>query len=143
MKSKIKNLWWLICAALVLLSIPVFWANKTSIEVNIPSVSAEDLKERVEQTQKASQALALRDTKRRIFECKTDDDCIIVDKDPCGCIAGPSGVTAINAAMTIDYEKIYHPSVVKECPNKAPSKLRECSANAHPVCREKVCKIIY
>ena len=136
-------MWWLICAASVLLSIPVFWANKTPIEVNIPSVTKEDLKEKEEQTQKATQAVTLRNTKRRIFACQADDDCIIVDKDPCGCIVGPGGVTAINAAMTADYEKIYHPSVVKECPNKAPSKLRECSSKAQPVCREKVCKIIY
>lgn len=143
MKSKIKNIWWLVCAVLVLLSIPVFWANRTVIEVNIPLITGEDLKEKEEQTQKISHAVALRNTKRRIFECQVDDDCIIVDKDPCGCIAGPSGVTAINAAMTVDYENIYHPSQVKECPNKAPSVLRECSPRAQAVCREKTCKIIY
>ena len=77
------------------------------------------------------------------FACKADEDCIIVDKDPCGCLVGPKGVVAINASRSLEFTKSLGNVLAKACPDGAPSQEKECSPNARAVCRNKTCKIIY
>jgi adenine-specific DNA glycosylase len=80
---------------------------------------------------------------RRMYRCETDEDCVIVDKDPCGCWVGPSGVTAINVAYILDFNKMTQKSLAKTCPDTEPSVDKECSPSARAVCKEKVCRIVY
>lgn len=143
MKTKLKALLLLACAGCVLVSIPVFLAKDNPIEVNMPSLTDAEASAREEAQQKAAQASAHKAKVRRVFRCETDDDCIIVDKDPCGCLVGPEGVTAINAAYTLEFNKMQSGMLAKACPDSAPSQEKECSPSAQPVCRENVCQISY
>lgn len=143
MKNKLKNLLLLACAGCVLVLIPVFFTQDKPIEVTIPTLTEKEFTAQQETQQKAAQATAQKARVRRVFRCQADEDCIIVDKDPCGCLIGPEGVTAINASYTLDFDKMQSRAVTKACPDRAPSQEKECSPSAVPVCRENVCRIAY
>ncbi len=143
MKNKIKNLTYACLAAGILLLVPLFLSREKAIEVDLPELNLAELEAQEEAQQKAAKASAERTFVRRIYQCELDEDCIIVESDPCGCWAGPSGVTAINATRVVDFNKLHSKSVAKTCPDGAPSAERECSPSARAVCREKTCKIEY
>lgn len=143
MKNKLKSLLLLVCSAVVLVLIPVFLSKDNPIEVTLPTLTLQEVTEQEAEQQKAAQASAKKAKVRRVFRCQTDEDCIIVDKDPCGCLVGPEGVTAINASYTLDFNKMQSQALTKACPDREPSQVRECSPSAEAVCRDKVCKIIY
>lgn len=143
MKNKLKNLVLLASAGCVLVLIPVFFTQDKPIEVTLPTLTEQKFTEQQEMQQKAAQATAQKARVRRVFRCQADEDCIIVDKDPCGCLIGPEGVTAINASYTLDFDKMQSGAVTKACPDRAPSQEKECSPSAVPVCRENVCRIEY
>lgn len=143
MKNKIKAFLLLACAACVLVSIPVFLSKDNPIEVTVPTLTLSEVTQQEEEQQKAAAVSAKKAKVRRVFRCQTDEDCIIVDKDPCGCLVGPEGVTAINAAYTLDFNRMQSQALTKACPDRAPSQVRECSPSAQAVCRENVCKIVY
>ncbi len=143
MKNKIKSLCLLICAACVLVLIPVFFTQDHPIEVSVPVLTEQQAAAQEEAQQKAAQASAHKAKVRRIFRCQTDDDCVIVDKDPCGCLVGPEGVTAINAAHTLEFNTMQSGVLAKACPNGTPSRENECSPLARAVCRENMCHIDY
>lgn len=143
MKNKIKSFCLLGCAACVLVSIPVFFSKDLPIEVSMPVLTEQQAAAQEEAQQKAAQASAHKAKVRRVFRCQADEDCIIVDKDPCGCLVGPSGVTAINASYTLDFNKMQSGVLAKACPDRAPSQEKECSPSAQAVCRENVCHIDY
>jgi len=143
MKSKIKALLLLVCAACALVLIPVFLSKDKPIEVNMSFVRLQDVQKQEQQQQKAAQVTAKKNRVRRILHCQTDEDCIIVDKDPCGCLAGPEGVTAINAEYTLDFDKMHASLMTKACPDGEPSREKECSPDARAVCQENMCKIVY
>ncbi len=143
MKTKIKALCLLICAGCVLVLIPVFLSKDNPIEISMPVLTEQQAAAQEEAQQKAAQASAQKAKVRRVFRCQTDEDCIIVDKDPCGCLAGPEGVTAINASYTLEFNKMQSGMLAKACPDRAPSQEKECSPSAQAVCRENVCQIAY
>ena len=143
MKSKVRNIFWLSCAAVLILWIPLLWANRQPTEVDLPLLTQEELTATEEAHQQAAREHALATAKRKIFSCESDEDCIIVDKDLCGCLVGPQGVVAINAAYTTDFDRIYRGKGTATCPDKEPSQERECSPSAQAVCKAKTCKITY
>ena len=143
MKLKIKEVLLWLCALAALGMIPVFIEKDTPIEVSVPVLNEAQLAAKEAREQKAAQASAAQAAMRRMVSCSVNEDCIIVDKDPCGCLVGPEGVTAINAAYTLDFNKFQSGSVTKACPEGAPSTERECSPSAQAVCQDNVCRISY
>ncbi len=143
MKFKIKEIFLLLCAVGALAVIPVFLKQDNPIEVFVPEVDVAKLAAKEEKQQKAAEKSAAQAKAQRMISCQADEDCIIVDKDPCGCLVGPQGVTAINAAYTLDFNKFQSNLVTKACPEGEPSTEQECSPFAQAVCAENVCKIVY
>lgn len=143
MNSKLKNIIVLCCAIGVFCLIPVFYLRGGVIDINLPAIDAKMLAEKVEKTQKAVQRSAVQRRNRKMVSCQVDDDCIIVDKDPCGCLVGPKGVTAINVEYTLEFNKMQEGLLAKACPAGKPSQQKECSPNAQAVCRANVCRIKY
>lgn len=143
MKFKIKELLLFLCALGVLALIPVFLKQDNPIEVSVPVLNAEQMAAKEAKQQKVVQQSAAQTRMKRMVSCSLDEDCIIVDKDPCGCLVGPEGVTAINAAYTLDFNAFQAHLVTKTCPEGAPSTERECSPSAQAMCVERVCKIVY
>lgn len=133
----------LVGSALIVLLLSVLVRYSEPIDVDLPFVNKEELTEREEAQQKAAREAAARARMRRIYSCSSDDDCIIVDKDPCGCLVGPQGVVSINADYTLDFDKVQAGNITKACPEVAPSQEKECSASAHAVCKERTCVIEY
>lgn len=143
MKSKIHSFVLLIFAGCGILLIPLFLANDNPIEVTMPSISKQEMEKKAEQEKQAAKAASVKAKTRRMYSCQVNEDCIIVDKDPCGCLVGPSGVVAINASYTLDFNRTQASQVTKACPDTEPSQERECSATAEAVCLKNVCKIVY
>lgn len=143
MKFKIKEIILLVCALGALGLIPVFLSKDQPIEVSVPVLDLAQLEAKEAKQQQAAVESAEQAKMRRMVSCTVNEDCIIVDKDPCGCLVGPQGVTAINAAYTLDFNKLQSNLVAKACPEGAPSAERECSPSAQPVCLENVCRIAY
>ena len=143
MNSKIRDVVAVICALLLLSSLPTFMARKKPIEVSLPQMNPQEVVAKEELQQKQAQAVALQSKLRRIYACTIDEDCIIVDKDPCGCLIGPSGVTAINAMYTLEYNQLTARPVTTTCPDTTPSTEEECSPSAMAVCVSKMCRIAY
>ena len=139
MKQKIIGTLYVLCAIGVLALIPLFLSKDAPLEVTVSSVTLRELND-IEAKQKKQAVSAV---VRRMYRCETDEDCIIVDKDPCGCWVGPSGVTAINIGYTLEFTKMAEKSVAKTCPTTPPSTEKECSPNARPVCKAKTCRIAY
>lgn len=144
MKKTLKKIILWICTGCVLLLIPILYSQDTPIQVTVPHLNLQEL-EAQEKQQQEEEARALDAMRRyRITSCKHNDDCIIVDQDPCGCLVGPQGVTAINAFYTPDFDLLQSKrNSTKACPDKAPSKVRECSPTARAVCVKNKCKIAY
>ncbi|MBO7613335.1 MAG: hypothetical protein J6S81_05930 [Treponema sp.] len=143
MKNKLKNVTYACLAAIILLLVPLFLTKEKAIEVDLPTLDLREVMEQEEEHEKAAQLSARQAALRRIYQCETDEDCIIVDKDPCGCLSGPSGVTAINVTRTLEFDRLNPKSMAKACPDGEPSTDRECSSSAHAVCRANACKIEY
>ncbi len=143
MKLKIKEAMLLVCALAALGAIPLFLSKDNPIEVSVPVLDAAQLAAKEAKAQKEAAESAVQAAMRRMVSCSVNEDCIIVDKDPCGCLVGPEGVTAINAAYTLDFNKFQSNSLTKACPEGAPSVERECSPSAQAVCQENVCRISY
>ena len=136
----------LICAGVVLVSLPVFLTHLSPIQVNLSKAAQKDTAEPEEampsrQSQPSKEA-ALKAKLQKISGCEADEDCVIVDKDPCGCFIGPSGVTAINALYTLEFDKMQSHAITKACP-EIPSTEQACSDTARAVCQDNTCKIIY
>ena len=143
MNSKIRDVVAVICALVLLSSLPTFMARKKPIEVSLPQMNPQEVVAKEELQQKQAQAVALQNKLRRIYACTIDEDCIIVDKDPCGCTIGPKGVVAINVNYILDFNAINNQkSVTTTCPETT-SRVKECSPTARPVCKAHRCKISY
>lgn len=151
MNHKIKGLILLICAALAALMTVVFFSRSTPIEAQMPLVTRQMIDENQAEIQKQEQlrqssAAARRraELENRLYQCQSGEECIIVDKDPCGCLKGPEGVTAINSAMSLDFSRAMEKqfAAATACPS-AGSTERECSPSARAVCEQNRCKIVY
>lgn len=143
MKSKIKASILLVCALGAVLLIPVFLSKDEPIEVSVPLLDLAQIQAQEAKEQKAAEQSAAQAKLRRMYSCTADEDCIIVDKDPCGCLVGPQGVTAINASYTLDFNKMQSSLIAKACPEGAPFVEKECSPSAQAVCVQNTCKITY
>lgn len=143
MKKLIQNIWLLICAGVILVSIPLLLSHNQTIEVSVPRLTQEELAEKKKAADQAAKAAQRKHRANRMYACKEDDDCIIVDKDPCGCTIGPKGVTAINVNYITDFDALNNtPFGTKTCPDTS-SIEKECSPSAHAVCKSRTCKIAY
>lgn len=143
MSTKIRNVIVSFCVIIICCLIPVFFMRGGMIEVDFPVLDSKLLTETAEQTQKAAQRTAAQRRHRKLVSCQSDEDCVIVDKDPCGCLVGPQGVTAINASYTLEFNKMQEGVMAKACPEGEPSQEKECSPSAQAVCQAHVCRIQY
>lgn len=142
MKKKITDIFCLVCAVGVCFLTFIFWTNRTPIEVEAPEFSVEDLQKIAVKTAETKQAEQKKRTLSKIERCKTNDDCIIVDRDLCGCSIGPKGVTAINVNYSAEFAQMLPNKMAKTCPDTLSTE-RECSPTARAVCQQNQCKIIY
>ena len=149
--NQIKGIFLLLCSIVVLLLAFVFYSHRSAIEVQMPLLTSQMVTQREEEMQKEehrrqSQQEARRRAalEERVISCQSDDDCIIVDKDPCGCLKGPEGVTAINSAMSLEFSRLMARTFANTtaCPS-VESKEKECSPTAKAVCEQNRCKIVY
>lgn len=133
---------WVFTGLVVVLML-LLYANDAPIEISVPHLNLQELeaKEKEEQEEQARALEAMR--RQRMVSCKRSSDCIIVDKDPCGCLVGPQGVTSINALYTTDFDKMQAKTLTKACPDKEPSTVRECAPTARAACVKSRCKIVY
>lgn len=151
MSMKIKGLILLVCAVGVLGLAASFFSRATPLKVQFIMLTPK----MVEENQKAIEAAKTKrenamaekeraELEKKMYQCQTHNECIIVDKDPCGCFKGPEGVTAINAAYSLEFSRLLQEqsAVAEVCPAVA-SEERECSESARPVCRRNACTIIY
>lgn len=144
--NKIKNILLIAATTGVVFLIPLFLAHDSPIEITIPQLDGQELaakKEATEQAEKQAAKQAQREALlRRIYACQEDEDCIIVDKDPCGCAVGPAGVVAVNVNLITEFNAINSNQVTKACPDTVSTE-KECGESAQAVCRARTCKIIY
>ena len=143
MKKKIEKILYLAGAFLIVVILSLLVRNDGTIDVDLPMLKKEDVTAQEETQQKIAQEAANRARNRRIFSCSTDDDCVIVDRDLCGCLVGPNGVVAINVSYISDFNNEQDNVVAKACPEVAPSVEKECSPSARAVCQARTCKIVY
>lgn len=151
MIQKIQGIVWLVCAAFVLILALSFFSRGTSIDASAPLVTVEMVKEKQSEIQAAAQhrqqeAAARRraEMEERVRVCTADEQCIIVDRDPCGCFKGPEGVMAINSAMSLEFSQLVQAETSGStvCPEVGSSE-KECSSSARPVCQQNKCTIVY
>lgn len=143
MKKTIQNVWLLICAGIIVVAIPLLLTHNEPIEINLPHLTQEELAEKKKAEDQAVKEAQRRQKTSRMYACTTDDDCIIVDKDPCGCAVGPKGVTAVNANYVADFDSVNNTAFgAKTCPDEVSTE-KECSLDARPVCKNRTCKIAY
>ena len=142
MKKIIKNVFLLACAAGVVFLIPVFLAHDAPFPVDMVQLDAETIAAKKEAIAQAERQAQQKARIRRVYSCQTDGDCIIVDKDPCGCAVGPEGVVAINVNFITDFQNLNKTDTFKACSGSV-SKERECSPSARGVCEANMCKIVY
>ena len=143
MKKLVKNVILLTCTVGVVCLIGLFMTHDSPIPVDIPALDSAELAAKKEALAQAEKEAKRQARARRVYACKADDDCLIVDKDPCGCAAGPKGVVAINVNYITDFNEINAQRMVtKACAEKMSTE-KECSKTAHPVCKAHTCKIAY
>lgn len=144
MKKTVKNLANVLGAIIIALLVFTFWKKDEPIYVEAPVLKLEELNAKEAALKKEAKEAAAAERARRMYSCKVNEDCIIVDKDICGCLIGPKGVTAINLNYTVDFNAMQSKaSMSKSCPETAPSRKRECSPSARAVCQSRQCKIVY
>lgn len=142
MNKMIKNVVLIAATAGVLFLIPLFLANNTPIEVDIPRLDAQELAAQKEAVQQAEKRAQKEVRNRRVYACQVDEDCIIVEKDPCGCAIGPKGVVSINVNFVTEFNALNSQQVTTACPDTVSTE-KECSETAEAVCRAHTCKISY
>lgn len=143
MKKIIKNTVLLACMVGVVVLIGVVLSNDSPIPVEIPYLDEQTIAANQAAAKEAQQAARQQARRNRVYTCKADEDCIIVDKDPCGCSVGPKGVVSVNINFLPDFEQLNRSNMgTKTCPEEL-STVRECSPTARAVCRASRCSIAY
>ncbi len=138
----IKNVVLIAAITVVAFLIPLFLAHDAPIEVNIPQLDAAEIAAQKEAAQQAEKQAQREARIRRVYACQKDEDCIIVEKDPCGCAVGPKGLVAINVDFVTDFNTLNSKQITTACPDTISTE-KECSAEAQAVCRARTCKITY
>lgn len=151
MSYKIKSLLFFIGAAVALMLAVYFFSKATPIEAQMSVLTKQMVEENQEQIrreeakrQNAEAARRKAALEAKLYQCTSDEECVIVDKDPCGCLKGPEGVTAINSSMSLEFSQMMekHFSAATTCPSVGSAE-RECSATAEAACQHGRCKIVY
>lgn len=142
MKKGIINIICFAGACLLALGTFIVYQNSQPITVDLPALQEEESVAQNAEKKGHVPAMAARARQKRWVSCETDDDCIIVDKDPCGCLSGPTGVEAINVNYVLEFDKSNQNKTVT-CSDGEPSQEAQCSPDAHPVCQNKVCTIVF
>ena len=140
MKKQIKNLVYVCICCGVLGAIPVLLSKSKPIMLNVSEMDLTTLTQSKEQEGRDMSAASGRGIPRA-FRCTVDDDCIIVAKDPCGCLLGPQGVAAVNVEHALYFAP--NDTGTKTCPSMAPSTEAQCSPTAQAVCQANRCTITY
>ena len=111
--KQIQDIVMLLCAVGAILLAVMFFNRPAPIQVTMKKITPEILEENKAQIQQeakrqqAEQAARKRaEMEKRVHKCSSDDDCIIVDKDSCGCLRGPKSVTAINSEYSLEFSKL-------------------------------------
>ena len=139
----IKNVFFIACTVIIILLIPFFLSHDSPIPVHIVQLDAQEIAAQKEASAQAEKQAQHQARIQRIYSCKTDADCIIVDKDPCGCAVGPKGVVSINVNYIVDFNNLNNrQSVTTSCSEKL-SKEKECSPSARAICKANRCSIHY
>jgi len=145
MKKQIRNIVYACLGVLLIVMIPVFFGKAKPIALDIPEISIQKMLEQREREAKeaaeAAERKAAAEAVQRAFQCEKDDDCIIVSRDPCGCLVGPQGVTAVNVEHALVFAK--KGGKAKACPDTPPSTVAQCSPSAQAVCWKNKCTIVY
>ncbi len=150
MTSKIKGIFFLICAVVVAW-MALILSEEAPARINISRITPQMVEEyqdlldsKETKRQNATAARARAENENRMYRCEEDDECVIVDRDPCGCLKGPSGVTAINSEWSLEFSKFMEKqfSGATACPSTAVTE-QECSEQARAVCRSNRCTIVY
>lgn len=148
MSPKLKEMFFLLCAAGAILLALIFWARRGEITPDFPLVTGEMVAADAEKNAKAAEAeMAANRAKqraaqaRKVYACEKDDDCMRVEKHPCGCSEGPDAITAVNAQMIVEFNRTL-PNVTAACAETA-SVERECSPSARPACVKNMCKMVF
>lgn len=142
MKKRIQNICLFSCAAGVVLLIPFLFKQATPLVVEVPEISIQEIETKKEETAQAQRAARRQAKIVKMYSCQADEDCVIVDKDPCGCAVGPKGVTAINVGYITEFSGLIGQPDTKACPDVVSTE-RECGPTAQAVCKSKTCKIIF
>ena len=142
MNKMIKNVVLIVVTAVVVFLIPLFLTHDSPTQVDVPHLNAQEIAAQKEATEQAEKQAQKEARIRRVYACQTEEDCIVVDKDPCGCAAGPQGVTAINVGQITAFNSINNQQGAKACPDVISTE-KECSATAQAVCVAHTCKIRY
>ena len=142
MKQKIQNILCVVGAVCIAFLSYTIYQQHTAIPIFVPEISAEELDAREAAAQQDAARAAAATRARKLVACSTDDDCVIVDKDPCGCLSGPKGVIAINVEQMESFSN-RNSALTTACPDREPSTEGPCSPQARPVCRERMCTIVY
>jgi chemotaxis protein histidine kinase CheA len=91
----------------------------------------------------ASSAAKPRARMSQFAACTSDEECVLVDNHPCGCLIGPRGKTAINIKYITEFnDKLQLTADTFSCPNNEPSSQGACSPSARTVCQQKFCRIV-
>ncbi len=143
MNKHIKNIFFAVCAGAIILAIPMLLAHHTPLQVDLVKLDAQEIAAQKEAAAEAEKQAARQARAARVYACSTDEDCIIVDKDPCGCSAGPKGVVAINVNHIVDFNAMNNKNAVTSACAETVSQEKECSPSARPVCKARRCKIEY
>jgi len=127
MKKLIQNTCLLVCAGVLAVFMVVVLANISPIEIQMPLLTKEKVEEEMKEAEQAAKVAQRRQRINRIYSCKVDDDCVIVEKDPCGCSVGPQGVIAVNVAYITEFNEMNSNAFgTKTCPEEV-SIEKECS----------------
>ncbi len=143
MKKVITNVCLGVCTVAVVLLIALFLSHDVPIQVEIPRLDAQELTAQKEASVKAEREATRKARMNRMYACSADEDCIIVDKDPCGCAAGPKGVVAINVNFITEFNKLNQTGLITKACSAEVSTQQECSPAAKAVCWVRRCKISY
>ena len=91
MSQMIKGMVLWVCAFVAAVLAVSFFSRSQAIEVQVPLVTKQMIEENQAQIQQEQQhrqntLLAKRraELEVRLYQCQSNEDCIIVDKDPCG-----------------------------------------------------------
>ena len=147
----IRDILMVTCAAVAVLLALVFFSRPEPIRASMPLLTSQMVRENEEKAQEelrkqeeieaAKRRAALEE---KMYRCKADSECVIVDRDLCGCLIGPKGVVAINSEYSFDFSRMMEKKFesMKMCPEEVKAE-KECSPSARPACKANRCTIVY